>query len=96
MNVLVMRRDLTTDELAALRRLYPGKEIYAIRIDPETSEQHLQLCRDKKADLVFLPQEQPLPVPAMQAGFKHLHLMDGKLLELIRVVPEFKEHRPFG
>jgi hypothetical protein len=94
MNVLVMRRDLTSEELAALRRSYPGREIHAIRIDASSGEQHLQLCRKNAADLVFLPQEQPVPLLAMQAGFKHLHLKDGKLMELVRVIPEFKEYQP--
>jgi hypothetical protein len=94
MNVLVMRRKLTIDELSALKHMFPDQEIHEIRIDPKSADHHLLLCRDNRADLVFLPHEIPIPVPAMREGFKHLQLKDGRLQELVRVIPEFEDYRP--
>jgi len=93
-NVLVMRRELTSEELAALRRLYPGEDICALTVRPDSAEEHLQLCRKHKADLVFLPHEQPVPVPAMLAGFKHLLFNGETLQELVSVTPKFRDHQP--
>lgn len=92
MNVVVMRRELTDQELIALKQFFPEKPIQAHRTEPQSASEHLEDCQRLDARIAFLPHEQPIPIPAMEAGVKHLLLKDGKLMELVRVVPEF---RPF-
>jgi hypothetical protein len=94
MNVVVMRRDLSESERAALQQAHPDEVIIAHRMEPGSADEHLANCRQLDAQIAFLPHEQPIPVPAMKAGVKHLLLKDGKLLELVRVVPEFKPYEP--
>lgn len=93
-HVIVMRRDLTDDERRALEQLHPGEQIQTHRTTPRSSNEHLENCRTFDARIVFLPHEEPIPVPAMRAGVKHLLLKDGQLLELVRVVPEFQPYVP--
>jgi hypothetical protein len=94
MNVIVMRRELTSEERAALQKLHPNEPIEAHHAEPHSAAEHLAECQRLSAQIVFLPHEQPIPTLAMQAGVKHLLLRDGQLLELVRVVPEFKPYVP--
>jgi hypothetical protein len=94
MNVVVMRRDLSDAETEAMRRVHPDEQIIPHRTDPVSAQEHLANCQRLGAQVAFLPHEQPVPIPAMQAGVKHLLLKDGQLLELVRVVPEFKPYEP--
>lgn len=89
MNVIVMRRDLTEQELAALKQHYPKEAIQVHRTAPQSADEHLADCRRLQARIVFLPHEQPIPVPAMKQGVKHLLLKEGRLCELQPLEPTF-------
>jgi hypothetical protein len=91
MNVIAMRRNLTDGELEALKSVYPGESIEVFTIFPNSADEHLSACERLKPRLCFLPHEQPIPVPAMKAGFEHVLLIKGKLQRLVSIVPMFAD-----
>jgi hypothetical protein len=91
--VLLMRRgELSEDELAALESAFPeGTQFEFVADSPDSGDEWLESCTGSDADLVVLPQEQPLPTKAMEAGFSHIVFLPGKgWKKLIKVVPVFE------
>lgn len=93
--VTVLRRDesdLTVDEIAAVRAMFPDKEVVFRRTDPQDYQEHAAQCEELQPAAVLLPRERPIPSLAMEKGFQHIAFTPNGLMELKSLNPTF---RPF-
>ena len=95
--VILLRRyvdNLTSSELDLFRAAFPGEEIKFKRTDPHTFIDHLADCERIKPDAIMLPIERPIPSAAMEKGFRHVTVIDGKLVQLQKINTEFVPFTP--
>ena len=93
--VLLMRRDeLEEAERKALSIHFPDREIRLASSASADYVQHAAACEEYQPLLTFLPKDRPVPSLAMQRGFIHVALVDGKLMRLVALVPQWEEYKP--
>lgn len=88
--VLVLRREPDLNEIAAIQRKFPGKQLVFKTINPADYKEHAAICEEMKPDVVLLPKDRPIPSLAMEKGFPHVALFNGDVMELLPLMPQFK------
>jgi len=95
--VILLRRDpqnLTREEKTAIENSFPGEKIQYLRTDPRDYLEHDAQCARFNRPVVMLPLERPIPSLAMEHGVPHIAIVNGQLMELKPLVPEFRPFQP--
>lgn len=91
--ILILRRDptdLSSEEKQAIEACYPDEIVEYRRADPVDYRNHYELCRALAPAAVILPAERPIPILAMEHGYRHVTVSSGKVMELLSIKTEFK------
>ncbi len=83
--VLILRRsprDLSDEEISLIQRAFAGRDVQFRRIDPANYQEHDTLCAQLQPEAVILPMDRPIPSLAMEHGFVHVTVKDGKVMKL--------------
>lgn len=97
--VLLLRRhehELTPDEKFPIVSAFSGEGVRFQRIDPIDYEHHASICRGLNPAAIILPCERPIPSKAMEEGFPHLTVVDGKVMRLLPLAPQFEPFKKEG
>jgi len=94
--VILLRRDkLSSSEEKMLQKVFADQELEYHRTDPVDYKEHLRDCERIKPVAVVLPLEKPIPSAAMEKGFCHILIEEGKdIVQLESIIPRFTIFAP--
>lgn len=98
-NILLLWRrqsELTHEEASILSNFLGDLALFRFMAScPGTSGVHALSCDQNKPVLVLMPQDGGLPMDvALKSGYRHVTLMNGKLMELVELRPVYREFVP--
>ncbi len=93
----VLRRSkaqLDSEELRVITAAFDNQPLEFVRRDPADYIIHDQECQATKPVVVILPKDRPIPTLAMEHGFVHCAVINGKLMRLVKLEPVWEEYVP--
>ena len=86
--------DLSAEERELLIAAFPEDEVGFVAMHSQDCEHHAGLCNMLAIGYVLLPKDRPIQDKAMREGVVHVAVINGKLMQLLPMTPEFVPFDP--